>query len=303
MSKNGIALLLTLLFIIAMTASVGIGLKQMKNAQTSVVNDKFMTQSRMVVDDVLTILKNNSILDKIVHDKSVEELHTFLSQSKSLPLNISDLEIDIAVTSARSKFNINDLTDANSTINVKRVEILKEYMSRHNVNSNFVDMLLDNMGKVKEAMLYNSSIFDDNPTLFRDFIASLQHYNKIMQYYEQRYNDPSVEKIDAKELFSFSSKRDDSIDLNYATAEVWQMLLGVDGQTAQKLQNKEGSLTSFDDLGISKMQQQHLQNFNVSFFEPYLLVKIKIRQEKKEANVRFEYDIKNKKGYNFVYEI
>jgi len=43
--------------------------------------------------------------------------------------------------------------------------------------------------------------------------------------------------------------------------------------------------------------------FKTSFFEPYIYVVINIEQNKNNAIISFEYDIKKKKGSNFVYEI
>jgi len=41
----------------------------------------------------------------------------------------------------------------------------------------------------------------------------------------------------------------------------------------------------------------------VSYFEPFLDVKIEVIKDDSMAKIHFEYNIKNKKGSNFSYEI
>lgn len=303
MKKNGIALLITLLFIIAITASIGVGLKQINDASKEAENEAFMLQSRVVLDDVMNLLKTSTEVDFILKDNSAGELYAFISQLSFIPLNLQGLHVSIEIKSARAKFNPNDLVDSDGHINTARVQMLKAYVSRYNINSSFVDLMLDNMGKIKEDMSYNSAIFNDKPTLLRDYIASFSHFKEIESYYEKTYNDNSLKNIDFEKLFYFSAKKGDAIDLNYATPEVWQMLIGADQARAEILSAGGGSYTNLEDIGLSGEEKTDLARFATSFFEPSLDVKIEITRDLQSSVIRFEYDMKTKKGSNYVYEL
>jgi len=301
MNKKGIALLITLLFIMAISVSIGIGLKYVNDASAEVENENFLLQSRVVTDDIINLLKNSREMEALAKNDSAEGLFIFLSQSGFIPFEIVNLKVSMEIDSARAKFNPNTLSDGNNTIDLKRVDALKEYMSRYNINHTYVDILLDNM--LPENTSYNSSIFDENPYLFRDYIASDAHLEEINDFYTQTYYDNSLKNVDFEKLFYVSPDRHTKIDLNYATAEVWEMILGVDKPRAEQLSLGGGSYSDLESLGLGEEERKSLSRFEVSYFEPSLDIRLHISKDDKSADIRFEYDIKNKKGLNFSYAI
>lgn len=301
--RKAIALLITVFFIMAITVSIGIGLKYVNTASSEVKNEDFLFQTGVVVNDVLRLLKNSKILDGIIQEATTESLFLFLSNNKTVLLQSNDYKISLEFGSARGRFNLNTLTDGNKVINVKEVSALKEYLDRYMINNVYVDILLDNMSGIKEDSSYNSAIFNDNPYLFRDYIASNEHLYMINDFFIKNYHDNSLKNVDLEDLFYFSSNRSTLIDLNYATTEVWEMILGVDRQRAEQLSSGGGSYVDLKSLVLNENEERALSRFKVSYFEPYLEVNLKISQNDKSANIRFEYDIKNKKGSNFRYEI
>jgi len=301
MNKKGIALLITLLFIMAISVSIGIGLKYVNDASAEVENENFLLQSRVVTDDIINLLKNSREMEALAKNDSAEGLFIFLSQSGFIPFEIVNLKVSMEIDSARAKFNPNTLSDGNNTIDLKRVDALKEYMSRYNINHTYVDILLDNM--LPENTSYNSSIFDENPYLFRDYIASDAHLEEINDFYTQTYYDNSLKNVDFEKLFYVSPDRHTKIDLNYATAEVWEMILGVDKPRAEQLSLGGGSYSDLESLGLGEEERKSLSRFEVSYFEPSLDIRLHISKDDKSADIRFEYDINNKKGLNFSYAI
>jgi hypothetical protein len=302
--KKGIALLITVLFVMAITVAVGVGLKQVKVASKQVQNENFMLQSSTVLDDVLTILHSSKELKQLATNKSSAELFTFLSSASFIPLESSGLKVLIQISSARSKFNVNSLVDTNgSTINVNRVNILKDYLRKYRVNGGYVDILLDAMSGVKQDMTYYSAIFNEKPYLFRDYIVSQKHLGEVNDFYTKTYHDNNLKNIDFRNLFYFSKDKNTFIDLNYATMEVWQMMLGSDKQKAEQLASGGGEYTSLEDLSLSDEEKLALAKFKTSYFEPFLEVVVNITQNSQNAKISFEYDIQTKKESNFVYEI
>lgn len=302
--KRGIALLITLLFIIAITVAVGIGLKYVNEASHEISNENFMLQTAVILDDVLNLLKTNKELDQIVQDQSADSLYLFLSEAGFIPLESSGVKVMIEITSARSKFNINALKDNNaSTLNIQRVNAMKEYMARYMVNEDYVTILLDLMGGVKEDLSYNSGIFNEKSNLFRDYIVSKEHLENVNTFYKKEFRDNNVDKLEIENLFYFSGDKNSSLDVNQATAEAWELLLGCDTIRGEELAANAGTYTTGEDLYLSSDETIAFGRFQTSYFEPYLDVKVEVLENNNSANIRFEYDMKNKKGSNFVYEI
>ena len=301
--RSAIALMITVFFMMAISVVLAISLKHLNEATYEIKNENFTLQSSVILDDVLNILKASADLDAIVKDNSKESLLIFLSQASFIPLEMHGVNIVIELSSARSKLNINSLVDANSTMNLDRAKALEQYLSYYDVRGDYIDILLDNMSKVKEDMSYNSAIFNENSQLFRDYISSKEHFEAINDFYTKSYNVNSLSKIDFKKLFYFSNNRAYAIDVNYATAEVWRLLTACDEQKAEELSLSGGSYANLEDLGLSEEESLSLGAFNVSYYEPILDVSVDISKGSSNAKIRFEYDMSTKKGSNFVYDI
>ncbi|MDQ7066926.1 MAG: hypothetical protein Q9M40_02370 [Sulfurimonas sp.] len=69
------------------------------------------------------------------------------------------------------------------------------------------------------------------------------------------------------------------------------------------LRQGQGFIEKPTDLNLNSEEKFRLSKYKTSFFEPYILVSIEIIDGTNTSNIIFEYDIKNKKGSNFVYEI
>jgi len=296
--KRGIALLITLLFIMLITISIGIGLKQVNQASAHVEGEKFLYQSSVILDDVMNILKNSQELQDI---NSSSELNVFLSESSLIPFEASGIKVMIEMSSARSRFNINSLVEGSKKEKEEKIASLKQYVSNYMVITTYVDILLDAMSGIKEDMSYNSAIFNKKAYLFRDYITSYKHLSELNNYYTDYYHEDSLKNIDFEKLFYYSDDKDYEIDLSYATPEVWEMMLGCDKQRAIDLSS--AIYESEADIDLSEEESEILKKFKTSIFEAYIDVRLSIIQDKQSANIRFEYDIKNKKGSNFVYEI
>ncbi len=295
----------------AITIAIGLGLKNINKASYQVNKENFMIQTTVILDDVLTLLETYPELDAIAKDNSGDAFGIFLSQASFIPLESGDLKIAIELKSARSKFNVNSLFKNNNIQEIRRVDALKNYLSKYMINDAYVDILLDNMGGIKEYLPYNSEIFYENPKLFRDYIQTSRHLADINQYYLNRYADNSIMKksdeytqyADIEELFYYSKDRNTSIDLNYATVQTWELLLSTSRERAQELSGGAGTYTAEADLELQDDEKLEFVKFSTSFYEPFIDVSIEIIKEDQSAMIYFEYDIKKKKGYNFAYDI
>ena len=292
--KKAIALLITVLFIMAITISVGVGLKYVKNASNSVNNEQYMLQSSVILNDVLKMLKNSSALEQI---NSSDGLALFLEESSFIPFQSNGLKVLIEISSARAKINPNTLLDK------AKIDAFKSFLILKGVNAQYAYMLSDVMGGIKEDMSYNTDIFTQKPTLFRDYIASQAHLLEINDAYIKKYHDNSLKNIDMQELFYVSKDKNTTVDLNHATPLSWELMLGCDENRATVLSANGGGSNSLDEFILSNEEKKALKKFQTSFYEPYLDVKLEIMQKNVSVNIRFEYNIKLKKGSNFVFEV
>ena len=294
--RKAIALLITVMFVIVITVAIGFGLKQVNKASALVAQENFMYQSQVIIEDVMSILKSSQEIQLVVDSNTSDALFLLVSQAGFIPFESNGLEIVLKIRSAREKFNPAQL-DENRTV------LLKQFMNNYRINSEYVDILADCIGGIKEDNSYNSRIFDEKPYLFRDYVASPKHLEEINDFYTKEYSDNALAEINFDNLFYYSSDRNVSIDLNFATTEVWEMILTTSKEKAELLSAGMGSYTSVDDLNLNDDELRNLSMFKYSFFEPILFVELDLMQNGASSRVSFEYDIKEKKGSNFVYEI
>jgi hypothetical protein len=148
-----------------------------------------------------------------------------------------------------------------------------------------------------------SGLFEENPTLFREYIASKKQLDIINNYYLNEYDNRNLEKIPFDELFRYGPYNEEALDLNYVTVSVWELITGATKERATQLFDQEGSYRSLSDLGLTPKESENIAKFKTTFFAPFLAVKVKIIRDVKSINIYFKYDIKLKKGYDFVYEV
>jgi len=295
--KKAIALLITMFFIMAITVAIGLNLKNINRAKKGVNGENFLLQSRVLLSDILKILKNTPELNDI---NDSDSFRTFLdTYSTVVPLS-QNIILNIDLKSARAKFNINALKDSNAT-----KDAISGYFNAHMVNNQYINILEDLMNGTKRDGEYNSGIFDDNPYLFRNYINSFKQIQDANEYYKQTYHDNSVDNLDMKKIFYFrdSKSSDYTIDLNFVNRDVFNIMSGIYNYS----NNDENKSDNFfvDCNSLSNVQKNDFKRrFNASCdLQKIIDVKVSILENEQKADIEFEYNIKTKKESNFVYKI
>lgn len=299
--KSGIALLITAMFVIVITVAIGFTLKQINDSAKYVEKEKGIYQNFLFAEDVLNILNNSKELQEVVKNDDPVDLFTFLQTSGFITFEYSGVRLIVNIESARKNYSINELSK-------DQEPYFYEYLSRYNVRGEYIDLIKDSISGIKEDGYYRTQLFDNQPNLFRDYIASMKHLKKINRYYTKEYRDDALESIRFDKLFAFASDdQNRSIDLNYVSAEAFELITGVMPQKAEVLASSDMVYSSMDEFyqaaALTEQQKARLQKFHPSVFEPYLYVKMDIIKDNFISHMSFEYDIKKKRGYNFVYEI
>lgn len=276
------------------TMSVGVGLKAINEGTKSIDSEQFLFQNVMIVHDALHMLKTSSELEQI---SSAIDLSNFLLSSEAIPFQSNGFEVLIRFSSARSKINPNVLKTE------PILEAFQDFITLKGVNGVYGNFLLDTVSGIKEDQTYTTELFNQAPTLFRDYIVSEKHLERINDFYLKAYHDANLKDLNTSELFYFSKDSNSSIDLNYASASTYQIVLACDPLRAEALSLDENVFEKVEDLRLSEVEIKNLAKFKTSFFEPYLDVNIEITNKDKRSKIRFEYNIKSKKGSNFVFEV
>jgi hypothetical protein len=290
--RHGVALLITLFFIIAITAAVGVSLMNLRKSGEELHQARFLLQSGAIIDDVLTLMNQ---ADKLGIVSDAESLNIFLLSAGFIPLQLKELLVKIEITSAMGHININALQSS-----IEFQEALAKYMVLFNVQDvpYFTDLLLDCMGGYRES--YKTDIFDAMPELYRERIVSKRHFGKIMAFYIRERHDNAVTKLPWEKLIRFDDGNATTIDANYITPALWQMLIpGLDNVRAAELSSGEVIYKSLEEIDISPEERVALSKFNLSFYQPTVHMDIAILENNSSAKVTFDYDLTTKKGKHF----
>ena len=309
-SKRGMALLITLFFIISITLAVGIGLKQVNEARSEIEKENFMIQSRVVLDDVLKILTKMSKEYSTQNDASGEGFYTFLTESAFIPFESSGVKTSIEISSARAKLNVNAIADENLSTKVA----LESYFESRMIGLEYMDMLFDVIKGRRVEPPYRTNIFYEKPLLFKEsnnYISSYENLKEINEFYKLSYHDNKIDKINFKNLFYFTSDNNYSLDLNCMSSSVRDTIWASDVVYVEDEQQNEESTEQSSNCNVdfcaslSKKQKKDLETKYNGTCKPqrHINVVVEVMQNKQSARIVFEYNMDSKKGSNFVYEL
>jgi len=301
--RQAIALLITLFFIILITIALGVSLKQTNKAKKELLEERFLIQSNVILEDVLQMLRDSKELNAIVNDDTGTLLYSFLSSSSFIPIQSNGYKIGISIASGSSKFNINNLQESNTTNTTNKKELFRSFLVNHQIEGDFLEVLCDTMDGFKEDATYNSDIFLHNPELFRNYLTSSNHLETLLLYYKKTYHENPYKDIEWGELLTFLPTNKAKINLNYATPAVWELLTGCSPSRAKLLSQNGGAYSTLDDIGLDENEKERLSAFRTTFFDTSLSIAVTITYEELESSFSFLYDLKTKRGTNFAYNI
>jgi len=295
-NRRGVALLITLFFIIAITAAVGISLMNLKKSGDELHEARFLLQSSAIVEDIIALM---SEADKLGVVSDAESLNIFLLTAGFIPLELKELLVKIEITSAMGHINVNTLASSKAF-----QEALVAYMSRFNVQDAYFmsDLLIDCMGGHKDV--YKTNIFDEMPELYRERIVSKRHFEKILDFYVLERHDSAVSKLPWDALIRFDDSNATALDANYITPELWQMMVvGMQEERALELGSGELVYATVEDMQLSPDEKVEVSKFNLGYFHPIVRMDIEIMENNSSAHVAFDYDLSSKKGKHFEFGI
>ncbi len=294
--RQGVALLITLFFIIAITAAIGVSLLQLQKSAKTLQDTRFLLQSSAIVEDIISLV---SEADKLGVVTDAESFNIFLLTAGFIPLELKELLVKIEITSAMGHLNINSLNSSKPL-----QEALIAYMSRYNVQDAYYmsDLILDCSGGYKDV--YKTNLFDEMPELYRDRIVSKRHFNELLDFYIRERHDDAVTKIPWDDLIRFDDNNATGLDANYITPALWQLLVpGMEEERARELSAGDVTYTKLEDMELSPDEKAIVSKYSLSFYLPTVHIDIEVLENNSSAHVVYDYDLSTKKGKHFEFGI
>lgn len=307
--RKAIALLITLFFIMMITVSVGIGLKQVNSAAQEVKNDGFILQTSVILDDVMQLLNSSKALADVNSSDDMQLVFDTVS-FPVISLGDTDLKVGINLSSGRSKFNINTIVDENSSVK----DAFENYLKTKMINIEYLDMVEDVIVGLRADGQYKTEIVYKMSSLFKDknnYITSVENLDEINKYYNLTYNDNKIDIINFENLFSFTKDNNYTLDVNCATQTSLEILglsdkdVYVIEDEETKDEEEESYCSSELCASLDESEIEDLAKYRATCTpQLYFNVEIEIANDSNSsATIKFEYDLVTKKGSNFVYEI
>jgi hypothetical protein len=298
--RHAIALFITLFFVAALTALVGVNLGYVQEAFKQDSLTKRAIQSNILANDVIEYLKKEPLLKEIESSDDFSQLLTMYNQ---INLDFAkDFSLGITIDAYPvSQFNINTLEAKNKD----QVSQFVEYLRLNGVQDadRFVDMVLDVTNTAAKVEFYKTSIFEDNPTMQRKGIFSYYHFEQIIAYYIDQTDDKNILRVPWHTLVQFSPTTVQKLNYNTLTRPVRQLLFLQDNYEEQQDVDAAEVCDTLDDIGLSIEEKRLLELFHVECKAWNIRVKLAIKDEHATTNVTFNYEINGSTPSEFRLEL
>jgi len=302
--KKGIALLITIALIAAITALIGVAGGIIDESFKRISNKQFLIQSNSLFSGFKEILKNAS---GDVNDSMT--LDIFLSMPFVFDLKSRDISVDISFTSAAQSINPNlmlksaenNATQNESDVPVPINESYEAYFDRiltvYNVSDKILllSMIADTVdGDLKERIT-GSEIALEDPFFSQGHIYSIDHFYKILEAYKRQTLDYNVDQIPWEHLLSFTNE---TVDLNHIEQDTLSMLMpDMDAASLASLTTDRVDVyESFESMGMDSESAKTLQSLGVGFYSPEVKAWINIRNGEEHQGLTFLYNLQTKKA-------
>ena len=263
--RSAIALILTLMMLIAMTAIIGIALTLFQKNFKTYEGSKFRVQSAVLMHDAVQIMQS---LVKDVGES--EEAFAILVQSgEELPVRIGNIDMVLKLRPKHAKFNINRYQRD------KHYEKLYAYFLQYELQrpGYMLDMIEDTLDADIEEKQFGTERVLYDPFFLQGEIKDYRQFLKLIDTYAKEIKDMNIYTIPWNAWVDFSG---DFIDEAYMTVEM-QRVLEASGGISNELSDFEEVNTNSSELSC----------------EVYL------RQESAESIATFDFSFKSKAITNF----
>lgn len=290
--RRGVVMIMTLALIMMLTLAV---------LKSTTITQKYITD---MSDTMFFAQFNRTFLDMGV---IVEELgreikdEDMFAVSLKMPLIISDekskIEGILRLSSAASKFNINQLIDKdnNSTINQTLYDTIYSITREYQLSDGlfFMSLLLDTLDNDKEERAFESEFtYLENSTLSDGAILNQKAFKKIQDFYAKARSDGNIYKIPWDKIIAFSGEK---IDYNYLTSKIKAIL---DENYGINEPYDDSLIKNDDDLSLNDEQKKVMKDLNIKYYVPIYLCDFEFHFLDKSMNIVFKYNLQTRRMSN-----
>jgi len=289
MQRKGIALLSVLVLLVAMSllllVSFSISEKYFKDEKRI----KLSAQMNRIALDAKSILVNT------LKNFDSPEAYDFLF-SQPFIINNSNYSITFLFQPFENSLNINKMVKNGKVVNAYQ-DILENILMAHNVvdTSFFINLLLDTIDMDINARVYGSEIAIEEPFFRNGKVFSLEHFEKIVDYYAYARDDKNIYNIAWNKYINFDSEK---IDINFVSLELLTFMFP--NRSIDK-SFKETYYQKYEELNVNTEEKNFLEEFNTVFSTSSVLVKILYAEGEESATIGFKYEITQGRQYDIKY--
>ncbi len=303
--REGVALLITIAFIVAIMAIIGVSLGVVERSHKDVAHKKVLVQSDILLSNMLSILKSAS---GDINDSTM--LDIFLMIPFTFNSSAYDTSVDVSFESSATKVNINWLVpDVNQSrvrdrfapdpLNPYVEEFLDRILTVYNVSDTILllSMIADTIDDDVSERVSGSEIVREKINFSHGKIYNMRHFQQILEIYKMKTLDFSVDKIPWQSLIGFTNGK---IDFNYISPDVLRYIL--DGLAPESIRllttDKESVYIGLNDLPFNVQDKEKLTKMNIVFFDPNLSSKIVVKSSGSALVVSLDYNLSDKRVSN-----
>ena len=284
--KKGIALLITIGFIVILTALIAYIFTLSNKAFEEVNNVQKRDQCQLLFSDVKKLLDSYS--NEIEDDK---DFSNFLSGMPPFYDDKSGLGLEVEIKPLSDKININSIL-----VNKNIVQFLQNICETYNIldPSFFISLILDTIDEdtlEREALSEISlhKIKYSNGTVY-----DKTQFKTLEKYYADVAQDKNIFSVPWERLIYFGGKNSGIVDCDRMSKELISSL-GLDSE----------NFAGCSDLNSSKENRQIALKYNLKKFNKennyYILVNIYYQINSIKDRVSFIYDMKTKRVKSFEF--
>lgn len=286
--KKGVVLLSVILLITALSVIILKGISISENFLKQSSKSLFLSQGNKTFLDTISFLKQNTQMIKDAKSfKLIEGLPIIIDDSKN------DFQIKLTLKSAANRLNINNLLKNHSRVNQNFYDFLRYILMKNEISDAnfFLSVLLDVLDKDDDERAYESEFNIREKKAVDGRIHSLVQFKMILDYYVKKTQDAQIYNIEWEKIIAFEEIK---ADYNYLNDTILFYLSEFYGINTTK---KDELVNSYEELYLDDEDKKAFKDLNIEFYVPVFDCDLLLIQGEAQMNVKFHYDIPEKKVY------
>lgn len=286
--KKGVVLLSVILLITALSVIILKGISISENFLKQSSKSLFLSQGNKTFLDTISFLKQNTQMIKDAKSfKLIEGLPIIIDDSKN------DFQIKLTLKSAANRLNINNLLKEHSRVNQNFYDFLRYILMKKEIRDAnfFLSVLLDVLDKDDDERAYESEFNVREKKAVDGRINSLAQFKMILDYYVKKTQDAQIYNIEWEKIITFEEIK---ADYNYLNDTILFYLSEFYGINTTK---KDELVNSYEELYLDEDEKKAFKDLNIEFYVPVFDCDLLLIQGEAQMNVKFHYDIPDKKVY------